>query len=167
MMYVGSIQSVECFKNKNQTEKQQQQHIKTEDSQRKAILSQDCKIEIPLSFWPALQTSNFSVPTRAWVNFLKFIYLSIWASLFAQMVKNLRTCKRPGLGRAPGEGNANTLQYSCLENTMDRGAGLARAHEVTKNWTWLSDQHTETNTNTRLSIYLSISYWFGFSGELD
>ena len=51
------------------------------------------------------------------------------------MAKNLHACKRPGLGRAPGEGNANTLQYSCLENTMDRGAGLAIAHEVTKSWT--------------------------------
>ena len=29
----------------------------------------------------------------------------------------------PGLGRSPGEGNANPLQYSCLENLMDRGAG--------------------------------------------
>ena len=28
----------------------------------------------------------------------------------------------PGLGRSPGEGNGNTLQYSCLENPMDRGA---------------------------------------------
>ena len=31
----------------------------------------------------------------------------------------------PGLGRAPGEGNGNPLQYSCLENSMDRGAWRA------------------------------------------
>ena len=31
----------------------------------------------------------------------------------------------PGLGRSPGEGNGNTLQYSCLENSMDRGAWWA------------------------------------------
>ena len=29
----------------------------------------------------------------------------------------------PGLGRSPGEGNGNPLQYSCLENPMDRGVG--------------------------------------------
>ena len=34
----------------------------------------------------------------------------------------------PGSGRFPGEGNGNTLQYSCLENSMDRGAREARAH---------------------------------------
>jgi len=32
----------------------------------------------------------------------------------------------PGLGRSPGEGNGNPLQYSCLENSMDRGAWWAR-----------------------------------------
>ena len=38
----------------------------------------------------------------------------------------------PGLGRSPGEGNGNTLQYSCLGNPMDRGVWLATAHVVTK-----------------------------------
>ena len=38
----------------------------------------------------------------------------------------------PGLGRFPGEENGNPLQYSCLENPMDRGAWWAIDHEVTK-----------------------------------
>ena len=38
-----------------------------------------------------------------------------------------------GLGRSPGEGNGNPLQYSCLENFMDRGVQQATAHRVTKN----------------------------------
>ena len=38
----------------------------------------------------------------------------------------------PGLGRTPGEGNANALQYSCLENLMDRGAWWAAVHGVAK-----------------------------------
>ena len=38
----------------------------------------------------------------------------------------------PGLGRSPGEGNGNPLQYSCLENPMDRGAWWATVHGVTK-----------------------------------
>ena len=38
----------------------------------------------------------------------------------------------PGSGRSPGEGNGNPLQYSCLENPMDRGAWWATVHEVTE-----------------------------------
>ena len=36
----------------------------------------------------------------------------------------------PGLGRSPGEENSNPLQYSCLENFMNRGAQQARAHRT-------------------------------------
>ena len=45
----------------------------------------------------------------------------------------------PGLGRSPGEGNGNPLQYSFLENSMDRGASWAIIHGVAKNRTRLSD----------------------------
>ena len=38
----------------------------------------------------------------------------------------------PGSGRSPGEGNGNSLQYSCLENPMDRGAWQATVHGVTE-----------------------------------
>ena len=38
----------------------------------------------------------------------------------------------PELGRSPGEGNSNPLQYSCLGNLMDRGAWRATVHRVTK-----------------------------------
>ena len=38
----------------------------------------------------------------------------------------------PGLGRSPGQGTDNPLQYSCLGNPMDRGAGWAAVHGVTK-----------------------------------
>ena len=41
----------------------------------------------------------------------------------------------PGLGRSPGEENGNPLQYSCLENPMDRGAWTTTVHEVTKSQT--------------------------------
>ena len=40
----------------------------------------------------------------------------------------------PGLGRSPGGGNGNPLQYSCLENSMDRGAWWATVHRVAKSW---------------------------------
>ena len=65
----------------------------------------------------------------------------MWASLVAQMVES--ACNAgglssiPGLGRPPGEGNDNPLQYSCLENPMDRGAWKATVHAVTKSQTQL------------------------------
>ena len=45
----------------------------------------------------------------------------------------------PGTGRYSGEGNANPLQYSCLENPMDGGAWWATAHGVAKSQTRLSN----------------------------
>ena len=61
----------------------------------------------------------------------------------ALVVKNLLANARdvgnagliPGSGISPGEGNGNPLQYSCLENPMDRGAEQATVHRVTKRWT--------------------------------
>ena len=47
----------------------------------------------------------------------------------------------PGLGGSPEEGNVYPLQYSCLENSMDRGAWQAPVHGVTKSQTRLSDWH--------------------------
>jgi len=43
----------------------------------------------------------------------------------------------PGSGRSPGGGNGNPLQYSCLENSMDRGAWWATVHGVAKSQTRL------------------------------
>ena len=44
-----------------------------------------------------------------------------------------------GLGRCPEKGNGSPLQYSCLENSMDRGAWWVTVHGVTKCWIQLSD----------------------------
>ena len=45
----------------------------------------------------------------------------------------------PGSGKSPGEGNGKPLQYSCLENPLDRGAWQATVHGVAKSQTRLSD----------------------------
>ena len=45
----------------------------------------------------------------------------------------------PGLGGSPRGGHGSSLQYSCLENPMDRGVWWAIVHRVTKGWTQLSD----------------------------
>ena len=45
----------------------------------------------------------------------------------------------PGLGKSSAEGNGNPLQYSCLENSMDRETWRATVHGVAKSWTRLND----------------------------
>ena len=70
-----------------------------------------------------------------------FIYL-FKGFLGGAVVKNLPasagdaedTDSIPGSGRSPGVGNGNPLQYSCLENFMDRVAWQAVVHEVAKSW---------------------------------
>ena len=47
----------------------------------------------------------------------------------------------PVLGRSPREGNGNPFQHSCLEKTMDRGAGQATVHGIAKSWRRLCDFH--------------------------
>ena len=61
----------------------------------------------------------------------------------------------PGLGRSPGEGNGNPLQYSCLENPMDRGAWWAAVQGVAKSRTRLSDFTSLQGSNTTNSIQTS------------
>ena len=53
----------------------------------------------------------------------------------------------PGLWRSIGEGNGYPLQYSCLENSMDRGAWRATVHGVAKSWTQLSDYHFTSSSS--------------------
>ena len=52
---------------------------------------------------------------------------TIWASLVTEKVKNWLATQETGL--IPGEGNGYPLQYSCLENSMDRGAWWATVHD--------------------------------------
>ena len=49
-----------------------------------------------------------------------------------------------GSGRSSGEGNGNPLQYSCLENSMDRGAWQFTVYGVARNYTQLSDFHFQS-----------------------
>ena len=58
----------------------------------------------------------------------------------------------PGSGRSPGEGNGYPLQYSCLENPMDRGAWCAIVHGVAKSQTRLNDFAFTFNASLRTSL---------------
>ena len=70
----------------------------------------------------------------------KILLIMNWASQVALMVKNLPAKAGsiidvgsiPGPGRFPEGGHGNSLQYSCLENSMDRGTWWAMVHEVAK-----------------------------------
>ena len=72
-----------------------------------------------------------------------FVLLTIihtMGNLGGSEVKNMPAkagdlCSIPGSGRSPGEENGNPLQYSCLENPMDRGAWRGTVHGVAKNRT--------------------------------
>ena len=61
-----------------------------------------------------------------------YLLWRMWASLVAQLAKNLPQYRRPGLGRSPGEGKDYPLQYSGLENSMDESMGPQR---VRYDWT--------------------------------
>ena len=70
----------------------------------------------------------------------------------AQTVKNLPgkagdLGSITGSGRSPREGHGNPLQYSCLENSIERGAWCATVHEVAKSQTRLSMQACNTHTH--------------------
>ena len=74
----------------------------------------------------------------------------------------------PGLGRSPGEGNGYWLQYSCLENPMDRGAWQATVHGVTKSTATVHGiGHDLVNNNNKtiwiiFIIWIFILYWIWF-----
>ena len=63
----------------------------------------------------------------------------------------------PGSGRSPGEGNGNPLQYSCLENLMDRGAWWATVHGVAKSRTRLSYFTSSLLHKEELCLFLKLN----------
>ena len=78
----------------------------------------------------------------SWLDFLALLWIMGFPG---SSVGKESTCNAgdlgsiPGLGRSPGGGHGNPLQYSCLENPMDRGAWQAAVHGVTKSRTRLSN----------------------------
>ena len=97
------------------------------------------KERLPASvFWPG----EFHGLYSPWsCNRTEKLLLSLLASLVAQTVKSLPAVQGsiPGLGKSPGEGNGEPLQYPYLENPMDGGAWWATVHGMANSRIWLSD----------------------------
>ena len=55
---------------------------------------------------------------------------------------------------------ANSLQYSCLEDSMDRGAWQAIVHEVAESWTWLRDKHFHTSKLKEAEFLFVLCFFF-------
>ena len=120
----------------------------------------------PLLLYMSIKVAEFEITNS--------IFLSpprhVWASQVALVVKNppVNAGETRDIGlkipmiqrRFPGAGHGNPLQYSCLENPMDRGAWLATAHWFTKSQTWLKwlSTHTFTKTSYRDRFPWQISY---------
>ena len=98
-------------------------------------------------FWYPIPLSEYSGSSNnlIQVSFLRERVGIAWASQVALLIKSppantgdtREAGSIPGSGRSPGRERGDTLQYSCLENTTDRGAWRAIVHGVTKSGTWL------------------------------
>ena len=64
----------------------------------------------------------------------------------------------PGLGTSSGEGNDYPLQYSCLENSMNRGAWRVTVHGVAKTWTHLSHFHFQDNFREKSYVLIDNTF---------
>ena len=88
------------------------------------------------------------------------VYVCVRASQVALVVKDSPasvgdvrdTGSIPGLGRSPGGRHGNPLQYSCLENPMDRDAWRATVHGVKKSWTRLKQLSVHTHTHECVNL---------------
>ena len=87
-------------------------------------------------------TELSSVCYAAGFHLLSILHMVVWASQLALVVKNLPANAGdtrdmgliPGSERSSGEGHGSPLQYSCLENPMDREASWATVHRTAKSW---------------------------------
>ena len=91
---------------------------------------------------------------------------------YQQFIDNPYACRRPVFdpwaGKIPGEGNRNSLQFSWVENSMDRGAWQATADGVAKSWTQPRDSHIHIHAcmNKSCKLYFKKSFLASVSSSL-
>ena len=86
------------------------------------------------------------------------IFISLMAYLIAQMVKSLPAMQEMQVQSLGWEGNGNPLQYSCLENSMDRGAWLVAVQGVAKSWTQLNSFHFSMTNDVDHLFYVLVCH---------
>ena len=108
--------------------------------------------------------------------YILYIYIYLWVYMYTGasqveiVVKNPTNAEDtgdmgsiPGLGRSPGGGHGNPFQYSCLENSMDRGTWQTIVHIITKSWTRLKQLSMHTYAYVYIYIWNAILNFGGFS----
>ena len=101
---------------------------------------------------------------RVYQSYFRGKQCDVKASLVAQTVKNLSAMQQtqvqsPGWEDSPREGNGYPLQYSCLENSLDRGAWSNAGHGVSKSWDTTEQlTHVHTHTHTHTHTECDVSY---------
>ena len=97
--------------------------------------------------------ANCNLKAKQLSHHISFRYTTQWVKIFIDNTpfnSKESACSEgdlhsiPGWGRSPGEGHGNPLQYSCLENPMDRGTWSVIANRVAKCRTWLKQFHVHT-----------------------
>ena len=118
--------------------------------------------------YPQTATMNWSTMSSIFlfvITAMDIVRLPTWHSGIESACQ-CRRCKRhgfdtgliPGLGRCPRVGNGNPLQYSCMENSMDRGAWRATVHgsrKVGHDWAHVHT-HAHTHTHAHISIIIAL-----------
>ena len=90
------------------------------------------------SSWPRDRTQVSHIAGRFFTSWATALQVALVVKSPPASAGDIRdTGSIPGLGRSPGGGNSNLLQYSCLGNPIDREAWWTVIHRVTKSWTWL------------------------------
>ena len=140
-------------------------------------------VKLPMAFFTELEQKNFTIhmetqktPNRqssiekewSWINQPSLLQIMLQSySHQDSMVQAQKgfclQCRRPGfnpwIGKIPGEGNGNLLQYSCLEDPMDRGAWQATVHGITKSRTQLSDFTITSIIKNKVPVCAWVYLW--------
>ena len=103
-----------------------------------------------LSSWQGWGRASLDQLLNLLLSFFPWTYATVWGFPGGSVLKNLPVMQKMQetlgsileLGRSPGGGYNNPLQYSCLENPMDRGAWWATVHRVAKSWPCLKGLST-------------------------
>ena len=124
-----------------------------------------------IPYYPQTATLNWSNMSAIFlyiITAMNVIRLPTWHS-GRKSAFQCKRCKRhrydagliPGLGRCPRVGNGSPLQYSCLKNSLDRGAWKTAVHGSAKGQTWLSvHTHMHTYMHTHACTYQYDYYYF-------